>query len=135
MLRPFLAILCVLAACSRGGGSSAPVQPSPDIIGVWDGGWTSTRVTRSGTLVLEFLSTGASVAGNGRMTNSPCFSVGAFSGTQNGLNLFLSAVAAGGAIDFSASVDEAGTIMLGDYTVLTGSCAGDSGRWSARKRP
>jgi uncharacterized protein (TIGR03437 family) len=119
---------------SPGGGTSNTiyfnVSPTVEVIrltGAWQGTWSSTLGFR-GSATANLTQTGNALNGTISLADSPCFSSGTVSGTISGNQISLALTFSGGQkASFKGAANLAGNAITGQYTVQTGSCAGDTG--------
>jgi hypothetical protein len=120
---------------SPGGGQSnvfnfSVTSPQPSISGIWQGSWTSVAGD-SGAVGANFAQSGNSMTGQLLFTGSPCSAAGTASGTINEGTLSAGVVFGdGGQISFNGTLNGISGSGQGQYSVVSGPCAGDSGTFS-----
>jgi hypothetical protein len=105
------------------------------VAGHWVGTWESTSTAQQGQVTLNLQQVGMVVSGEVRLQNSPCGSVGTFSGQVDtdevhGTGEFWTE---GWLLEVEGVLDETGTIE-GTYTVVDGRCDGDWGTVVVRRQ-
>ncbi len=120
-----------LAACGSGSNnSSAPINVSGD----WQitGHSTPFDVTDTGTATIS--QSGSSVTGTVTLSGTPCATTATVSGSLSGTAFTFQLEEGDQAVNFTGTVNSAGTSASGNYTAPSGGCTnGDYGTWSATK--
>lgn len=102
-----------------------------NLSGSWQGTWSSILGV-GGFIIASITQTGSVLSGTVAIGSSPCFSNGTFSGSFVGTTVVLNSVfASDQRVNFSGTVNTAGTSMSGTYVAVGGFCDGDSGTWGA----
>ena len=126
-------LICGLIGC--GGGSSNNSSTAViNLSGDWQitGHSTLFDFTDTGSATLQ--QSGNSVTGTVTLSGTPCATSGTVSGSISGTTLIFQIEEGTQPVNFTGTVNSAGTSASGSYTAPSGGCTnGDYGTWSATK--
>jgi hypothetical protein len=128
-----LILLCSLMGCGSSSSNSGSSQ-NLNLSGDWQitGHSTLFDFTDTGSAVLQ--QSGSSVTGTVTLSGTPCASTATVSGSVSGTALTFQVMEGTQPVNFTGTVNAAGTSMSGNYTAPSGGCTnGDYGTWSASK--
>jgi len=131
------AALCIiLLSCLIGCGSSGSNSSNTaiDVSGDWQitGHSTLFDFTDTGSATLQ--QNGTSVTGTVTLSGTPCATTGTVYGSISGTTLTVQIGEGDQPVNFTGTVNSAGTSASGSYTAPSGGCTnGDYGTWSASK--
>jgi hypothetical protein len=127
-----LILVCGLAGC--GSSSNNNSGALTNLSGDWQitGHSTLFDFTATGSAVLQ--QSGTSVTGTATLTGTPCATTATLSGSVSGRALTFQIEEGAQPVNFTGTVNSAGTSTSGYYTAPSGGCTnGDYGTWSATK--
>jgi hypothetical protein len=125
-------LICGLIGC--GGSSNNSSTAVINLSGDWQitGHSTLFDFTDTGSATLQ--QSGSSVAGTVTLSGTPCATSGTVSGSISGTTLTFQIEEGTQPVNFTGTVNSAGTSASGSYTAPSGGCTnGDYGTWSATK--